>query len=336
MRIFVCEYVTGGGMAGLPLPESLAREGDLMVRALTRDLLALPGVEVMVSRDYRLEPLDMTMMIMATPSAHDDVWRFWDRCIREADAVWPIAPEAGGILERLSALVLERGRILLGSRPGAVRVAGSKRAAAVHLRRHGVPVVTTRPADSALPRPAAGWVVKPDDGAGCADTRLFRNRRELQAWCAAHGSGSRYVVQPYIPGIPASLSLLCHEGAARILACNRQWIEVTDGAFHFRGSAVNAVWDRDGTLGEIGRAVAAALPGLWGYVGVDVVLTEAGPVVLEINPRLTTSYAGLRSALGVNPAGLVLELLDQPERALTTQPGRGKTAHVEAGMAGHG
>lgn len=335
MRIFVCEYVTGGGMTGSPLPESLAREGDMMVRALTRDLLALPGVEVVLSRDSRLGPLDMST-IMAMPSANDDVWRLWDRCIREADAVWPIAPEMGGILERLSALVLERGRILLGSRPGAVRVAGSKRAAAIYLRRHGVPVVTTRPMDGAPPRSAAGWVVKSDDGAGCMDTRLFHDPHELKAWCATREPGSPYVVQPYVPGIPASLSLLCHEGTARILACNRQWVEVTDGAFRYRGSAVNAVWDRDGALCGIGRAVAVALPGLWGYVGVDVVLTETGPVVLEINPRLTTSYVGLHPALGVNPAGLVLGLLGQPTRVLTAWSGHGKTALVEAGMEGHG
>jgi predicted ATP-grasp superfamily ATP-dependent carboligase len=48
---------------------------------------------------------------------------------------------------------------------------------------------------------------------------------------------------------------------------------------------------------------------LWGYVGVDLVLTGDGPVVLEINPRLTTSYCALRPALGLNTAALVLDLL---------------------------
>jgi predicted ATP-grasp superfamily ATP-dependent carboligase len=56
-------------------------------------------------------------------------------------------------------------------------------------------------------------------------------------------------------------------------------------------------------------AIAAALPGLWGHVGVDIIDGEAGPVVVEINPRLTTTYAGLRTAMGVNPAALVLRLL---------------------------
>jgi tyramine---L-glutamate ligase len=40
-----------------------------------------------------------------------------------------------------------------------------------------------------------------------------------------------------------------------------------------------------------------------------VVVNDGDLVVLEINPRLTTSYAGLGRALGCNPAGLVLDLL---------------------------
>ena len=36
-------------------------------------------------------------------------------------------------------------------------------------------------------------------------------------------------------------------------------------------------------------------------------LTEKEIMLVEINPRLTTSYAGLKSALGVNPADLILQ-----------------------------
>jgi predicted ATP-grasp superfamily ATP-dependent carboligase len=60
------------------------------------------------------------------------------------------------------------------------------------------------------------------------------------------------------------------------------------------------------------RAAAAALracralPGLRGYVGVDVVLTRSEAVVIEVNPRLTTAYLGVRSAIGANVAALAL------------------------------
>ena len=37
MRLLICEYVTGGGFLGQPLPASLAREGDMMLAALVKD-----------------------------------------------------------------------------------------------------------------------------------------------------------------------------------------------------------------------------------------------------------------------------------------------------------
>jgi predicted ATP-grasp superfamily ATP-dependent carboligase len=44
-------------------------------------------------------------------------------------------------------------------------------------------------------------------------------------------------------------------------------------------------------------------------VGIDVIVDTQGAVqVLEVNPRLTTSFVGMRDAVGVNPARLVLEL----------------------------
>jgi hypothetical protein len=44
-----------------------------------------------------------------------------------------------------------------------------------------------------------------------------------------------------------------------------------------------------------------------GYVGVDFVLTEKKPVLIELNPRLTTSYVGLRKVVGLNPAKAIVD-----------------------------
>src|SRR5690606_27039969 len=138
---------------------------------------------------------------------------------------------------------------------------------ALRLHDRGVPVAPTRPVDQDPPASATGWVVKPEDGAGCADTRLFRDRRGLERWRDAGRRNGGYVVQPYVPGVPASLSLLCRDGDACLPACNRQLIELKDDVFHYRGSIVNGTWDKDGALRAVACAVAAALPGLWGYVG---------------------------------------------------------------------
>jgi predicted ATP-grasp superfamily ATP-dependent carboligase len=63
----------------------------------------------------------------------------------------------------------------------------------------------------------------------------------------------------------------------------------------------------------VAEAVGRAVPGLRGYVGIDLIDTVAGAVVIEINPRLTTAYVGLRESLSRNPAALMLEAFgDEP------------------------
>jgi tyramine---L-glutamate ligase len=162
------------------------------------------------------------------------------------------------------------------------------------------------------PAQQCAWVVKPDDGAGCADTRIFPNNDQALAWINVQDKPEQFVLQPYIYGEPCSLSLLCRDGECRLLSCNRQRVVVRDNQFYFLGSVVNSIADADGQFALIAKQVTAAIPGLWGYVGVDVIMTPRGPVVLEVNPRLTTSYVGLRESINYNPAVLVLGLLNSP------------------------
>lgn len=310
MRIFVCEYVTGGGLAGQPLPVGLAREGDMMLTALVKDLASLDGVEIVTTRDKRLPALraDADVLTIDTPG---EFWPRWSELIRSADAVWPIAPESGGILSRISELSADAGRCLLGSDPAAVRLTTSKFATAQHLSQFGVSTPPTVLLDDRKSlEVGSAWVVKPDDGAGADNTWAFENSSALDLWISANPTAGM-VLQPWVDGRPMSLSLLCRDGAAWLLTVNLQRIGLDGNRFHYRGGIVGAFESRRARYEPIATAIAAAIPGLWGYVGVDFVDDEPGPVVLDINPRLTTSYVGLSAAIGVNPAALVLDLLTQ-------------------------
>jgi predicted ATP-grasp superfamily ATP-dependent carboligase len=304
MRIFVYEHITGGGMLDDPRMAALAPEGEMMVRALVDDLAAVSGVEVTVMRDFRLKADLPARMHVVRPGQFNAVFR---QAILESDAVWPIAPEQNDLLLRITGEILACGRRLLGNHLDAVSIATSKRATAVTLAWAGVPVAPVYSSERELPPDVNEVVVKPDDGAGCQDTLLFRDRAKLREWLRGH-SDPRRIFQPYIRGEACSLSLLCCEGRARLLACNRQKVKLEDGEFRFDGVSVNAVADDDGRYAAMSDDIARALPGLWGYCGVDFMETGVAPVVIEVNPRLTTSYAGLHRAIGINPAQLVLDL----------------------------
>lgn len=250
--------------------------------------------------------------------------------MRAADAVWPLVCETGGKLEQLSRGILGGQRILLGSAPGAVQVAASKLKLARVLADGGVAAIATYSPHEALPDIGGPWVVKPDDGAGCLDTLLFSDRAQALAWVRARTTGN-YVLQPFVAGKLGSLSLLCRDGAAQVLACNQERVAMRDNRFYFLGSVVNGMSDDEGTFAGLARQVAAAIPGLWGYVGIDFVLTPQGTVVLDVNPRLTAAYVGLHASIGCNPAGLVLDLLKgEPSLALPAHMRRAVSVDVGA------
>jgi tyramine---L-glutamate ligase len=315
----VFEYITGGGLINEALSRDLAAEGDRMLGALATDLLDLPDIELIIPRDPRLAAPEfqrgqsrLKVVEMNRNGAFEQRWReLLDTC----DAVWPIAPETGHILTNLCQSVQDDGKILLNSPAVAVKRATSKLATAVLLEEKNIPVVPTWPLRQARSLSAGPWVLKPDDGVGCVNIRIIRELKELEQIDLDRLDGE-WVIQPLIAGDAISLSLLCRRGEARLLSCNRQQVTMSDGSFRLSGCLVNGVRDISGIFRQLAGRIARALPQLWGYIGVDLIVSADGPLVLEINPRLTTSYAGLHQALGINPAGLVMKLLDQKEKLM--------------------
>jgi len=77
-------------------------------------------------------------------------------------------------------------------------------------------------------------------------------------------------------------------------------------------------------LRRLAQQVAQALPGLKGFVGIDLVWhATQGPVVIELNPRVSCAYVGLSERLGRN---LAAEVLAGHERFL--QQRRARAAHA--------
>ncbi len=291
MRVFVYEHLTDLARSGQPVPDSLRAEGLAMVTAVRADLARCPGVEAVT-----LEP-------------GGDFRRLARTCY------WTlvIAPESGGVLETYCRQVEVAGGRLLGPSPAAVRLTADKLALAAHLGARGVPTPPTRVAGGEekgpFPFPV---VVKPRDGAGSLATFLVRGEAEWKRrseTAAADGWPGELVVQPFVPGKAASVVLLT--GPAGRLALPPAWQHLSDdGRFRYRGGSAPLPADAARRARRLAEQAVAAVAGLKGFVGVDLVLPEAedgrGDVVMEINPRLTTSYVGLRELARENLAEALL------------------------------
>jgi predicted ATP-grasp superfamily ATP-dependent carboligase len=212
-----------------------------------------------------------------------------------------IAPETGGLLlER--ALMIERvGGRSLGPTPAAIDLAGDKERLGAHLARHGVatpPCRRVRPRDGLPIGASYPAVLKPLDGAGAVDTYFVESPDACPAAARALGSA---LFQPFVAGVSLSASFLTAEvrGATSSLGENPALVGVASQRFErqggrFRYLGGSAPVREPVPLDEVRRAVAA-VEGLRGWLGVDFVWDpHSGCVtVLEINPRLTTSYVGL-------------------------------------------
>lgn len=266
-----------------------------MIRALQADLRQIAGVTLV-----QLPP--------AGGGGADVMVRF-ERALDDCDAAWPIAPETRGCLEQLSRQVLARVRVLLNSLPEAVRVAGSKWLTWKALTAADVASIPTFRHLAEVSARHSRVVAKPDDGAGCEETFLLR-AGETPGRLPANP-----VFQPWVEGAARSFSMLCTDHGAELLCRNTQHIVVRDQMLHFDGVDI-AIDDGDvcgggrhHVIAALARRVHAALPGLRGFVGVDYIDSVEGPVVVEINPRLTSAYVGLSARLHRNLAGEVLQTL---------------------------
>jgi len=287
-----------------------------MLGALIRDLAqtrvngAAPVITA--SRDRRLPVPDLPAHFVF-PQPFEEIDALWSRLITDAQAVWPIAPETGGALAELSTSVLAHDRLLLGSTPDSIKITASKFRTLRRLNLARIPAVSGSRIWEAPPRSPSGYVLKPDDGAGAADTRYFETFSGLQSWLDGQPHDRVFMVQPFMNGELGSLSVLFLDGRAELLTCNRQTVMLEESVFRLKAIELGAMESRRAAFSELAEKVAAAFPGLWGYAGIDVICQgdniEGDDIhVLEINPRLTTSYVGLHDALGVNPAQLVLDL----------------------------
>ncbi len=312
MKIVVLEHFT------VAPPENrsadLETEGEALRDAVVADLLALPDTEVQVL--HRLDrPIGNRSPRLRGVPVEGDHERIFRELVRSSGAALVIAPERDGVLETLSRIVEREGRILLGPAPPAVAIAADKLECATRLAAAGVstPRAEAIPFDTApdrLARRSAPFVVKPRDGCGCQGVSLVRRREQIGPALTRvrRATGlDHFLVQDHVTGVDASVSIIAGD---RLLALglNRQSVR-RRGRWTYTGGEVPIRHRLERVAVEAAKSAVAVLTRACGetrgYLGVDLVLGRDRPWVIEINPRLTTSYIGLRRVIRRNLAGLI-------------------------------
>lgn len=312
MKILVFEYITGGGLAGQVLPASLLAEGRMMLQALLDDLKCLPNLQVLLPLDDRCLNFSLPANTQVVSVAQaDDIQQRLPDLIKQAGFVWLIAPESDGMLAALAGMVAQQQKILLLSPPATLAICADKLATYRCLATNNIPVVETLCMEGLIDAPYPICVIKPIDGVGCVGSLIVENPDQYAAAVKALPEAENFLIQPLLAGQAISLSCLFKQGRGWLLCRNQQQVAVKHQCFSLRACLVNADYPRLDFYQDLVDRIAIAMPGLWGYIGIDIIETpDQGPLILEINPRLTTSYVGIRRAIGINVVEQVFRLLD--------------------------
>ncbi|HET6329058.1 MAG TPA: ATP-grasp domain-containing protein, partial [Planctomycetaceae bacterium] len=298
-----------------PLSDSsLAREGLAMLAAIVEDLSRCEQgpTRVVTTLDVRLrrsstakQIADHAQVIWAESPA-EELSLFQDLA-STSQATLVIAPESDGRLLERRRLTDAAGGLFLGHSLGAIRLCGDKLLFHDHLRKCSLPTIPTMLWDASAKSPPFSFpiVVKPRDGAGSVDTFLLRDRHDSETrrteLVSFFGEGTEAVVQPYLAGRALSAAALIgpEPDHIEIFPPAEQRVSRDAGRLSYRGGRIPASEvspDVACEVAEVIRATCRSLPGLAGFIGFDLIVTEVAPHIriVEANPRLTTSYVGYR------------------------------------------
>jgi tyramine---L-glutamate ligase len=323
LKVIVYEHVSGGGYAEQPIPPSVLAEGFGMLRCVSEDFKAA-GHEVTVFLDARLSKLnppidaDCTLPIFYPQEPE----RFLNSSAYINDAICIVAPETRQTLQRLVELAEKTGKTSLNCKSEAIGQVADKAVLYQILQKNGFPTPKTVQINftdtlaqikHALKRELIYPVVfKPVDGVGCSGLSIVNEEAQIEKAVAKVQEESKapcFIAQEFINGDAASVSLLSNGKKAMALSLNKQNItlagpEVTSS---YDGGVVPFGYWLKQDVFALAEKIAETFSGLRGFIGVDFVLTEHKAFVLDVNPRLTTSYVGLRKVAGFNVAGALVD-----------------------------
>ena len=355
MRVVLHEWCCSGGLR-MPdaaalfgeiggVPAGLAVEGRAMLGALLRDGLQAKDLELTLLLDGAADaPLSSgighgRVTVIRVPDGEER------SCLAEAaaGADWTVvvAPETNGILaDRVAVARAAGGRVAAADGP-FITLASDKQATVLALATAGVAV----PAGFLLP--AGGRL--PD---------AFRRPAVAKALDRCGGDGLVVVprgadlppaplprrVEAFVAGTPVGVSCLCGPAETIVLPPVRQRFSAGIHPGYLGGDLRLESLPRDRAMALARRAIRgleSPFRRARGWVGVDMILGDredgGDDRVLEINPRMTTSFVGLST---VGSASLLRAMLAVAEGGPCIWPGmatgRDGVFTVDGGPVGRG
>ncbi|NWG09312.1 MAG: ATP-grasp domain-containing protein [Nitrososphaerales archaeon] len=322
MKVAIFEYLSGGGLSGKVLPSSILSEGYGMLRSVLTDFKDA-GYKTSTLLDSRLSMFQPPLKaddILSVDSLEELKVRFMD-LLEDSDASLLIAPESEGILAKFLSFNRELGIDSLNCTIDSIETVSNKSNLYEKLEERGLPIPETE-----LVRVEEGFgkvqniieemnfplIIKPINGTGCQGLSIVRKPSQLPLAInriKEEAMTGEFLIQKFVVGVHASVSLISNGKEAVPLTLNLQILDLNtpDKISSYIGGLVPLDHKLRKEALHTAKKAVEIFRGLVGYIGVDLVLSKIGPILIEINPRLTVSYIGLRMVSNLNLAEAIVK-----------------------------
>ncbi len=322
MNVFVSEFLCSGACEVSSADASLLVEGTAMLEAVITDLLAIPDCNVItcvhedlptVSPAFKQWDQESRLQIHRVSEPRQEQDCFEQAC-RQSDIVWVIAPEFDDILSSRIERAMQSGAHVVGSDLNSIKLTADKWQLFEFLNECSIPTILTSLLDSEQLSPAYALpcVIKHRFGAGGLGLHYLTQLADWQEqFSQIQTNHSDYIVQPFISGKMLSTVVLTNSRCREIFPIGEQRI-CWESGFRYQGGLIPIELNVDVTqsIQKLVQRVCDVLPGLAGYAGFDILLPDdnpTAPLIVEINPRLTTSYTGYRQLTQDNLAQRIVD-----------------------------
>ncbi|MHA1324024.1 MAG: ATP-grasp domain-containing protein [Candidatus Helarchaeota archaeon] len=308
-------------------------EGFAMLNALIEDFRGL-GEEIVTSIDSRISSLKSHLKAQEIHEISEGHFQDdFNKIIGNSDAVLLIAPESDETLYSLTKQVEKLGPLLLSSSSHAIKLTTDKtethkRALEAHVLVPSAIKVSFSEKPEIIDRICRqiGYpvVFKPIDGVGGAGICIIATQQEIADGLITVQQETKvdtFQIQKLINGLDVSVSAIVSSQAATPISLNAQLIRLAPpkGQSEYQGGYLPLNHQLKDETFENSIKILNHIQGFKGYVGLDFVFSYA-PFLIEINPRITTSYLGLREVLSPNPARLILDAaLEKPLKKISSR-----------------
>ena len=321
MRLVIHEWCCSGGLTGADArhvlgdeaaPESLAREGRAMFQSLLADAVRDGGFDVVALVDEALA-IDLPAAVERIDVKAGHEIASLVAAARSAEATLVVAPETADVLASRVAQVRAAGGRPVAPGDAFIRIAADKQATIDVLAAAGVPVPAGRSLAAGEAWPEAfvrPGVRKARASAGCDGLEVVQPGSPPP--CPVPIATR---VERWIEGTPVGVSCLVGPRGVVPLAALRQRFSAKPAVSYTGAAPLDDPGQRARAEDLATRALDALLrrdgepPA--GWIGVDMILGTRhdglDDRVLEVNPRMTTSFVGLAAGA---PSSLVRAMLD--------------------------